>query len=216
MGRPTSVLAPQDLERVRARYQARIAEHGVSLPSLKTGGEKKQRIRHAIHSTAVPSACAEVLDIGCGLGHFYQYLRDDGRDCTYCGYDIVPEYVEDCRRRYPDARHVVRNIFEEGIEGAYDTVVMCQVLNNRYRDSDNMAVMQAALTMAFDHARVSVSVDMMSSYVDYEEPELYYYSPESIFQFAKTLTPRVTLRHDYRRFEFCIQLFHESAPDFVP
>ena len=56
----------------------------------------------------------------------------------------------------------MRNIFLEGIAGSYDTVVMSQVLNNRYHKSDNMQVMQRALDLAFQHTRVSVSVDMLS------------------------------------------------------
>jgi len=59
-------------------------------------------------------------------------------------------------------------------------------------------------------------VDMMSSYVDYQDPALYYYSPEEIFRFSKTLTRRVMLRHDYRPFEFCIQLFHASVGPYIP
>ena len=85
---------------------------------------------------------------------------------------------------------------------------MSQVLNNRYSSSDNFQVMCQAIQLAYNHSNHSVSIDMMSSYVDFENPELYYYQPEEIFKFAKSLTKKVKLLHDYRPFEFCIQLFH--------
>jgi len=89
------------------------------------------------------------------------------------------------------------------------------VLNNHYRKSDNMKVMQRALELAFEHTRVSVSVDMLSSYVDFRNPDLFYYSPEEIFRMAKAIAPRVVIRHDYRAFEFCVQLFHEEAEGYL-
>jgi hypothetical protein len=116
---------------------------------------------------------------------------------------------------YPDASFAVRNIFVDGIEGVYDTVIMSQVLNNRYEKSDNMQVMQRALELAFSHTRVSVSVDMLSTYVDFRNPELFYYSPEDIFRMAKAIAPRVLIRHDYRAFEFCVQLFHPEVEGYV-
>ena len=209
------VLDPEDLMNVVKRYQHRIAEHGPTFASLNSGSEAKQNMRHEVHASVLRGAKPSILEIGCGLGDFYRYLVQHERDCSYYGYDIVPEYVEQCCNLYPEAKFQHRNIFVDGIEGMYDTIVMSQVLNNRYQKSDNMRVMKRALELAFEHTRVSVSVDMISSYVDFRNPELFYYSPEEIFRFAKTIASRVLLRHDYRGFEFCIQLFHDGVEGYV-
>lgn len=111
---------------------------------------------------------------------------------------------------------MIRNILNDGISGTFDTIVMSQTWNNRYEESDNLTVIQLALRLAFAATRVSVSVDMLSSYADHQLPEVFYYSPEEMFAFGKTLTRRVTLRHDYRPFEFCLQLFHDTAEGYVP
>jgi tRNA G46 methylase TrmB len=208
-------LDPEDATYVVQRYQERIAEHGATFASLNSGSEAKQKMRHEVHASSLRALKPSVLEIGCGLGDFYKYLLQHHHDCSYNGYDIVPEYVEECRRLYPEATFEKRNVFLNGINGTYDTIVMSQVLNNRYRKSDNMQVMKRALELAFEHTRVSVSVDMISSYVDFQNPELFYYSPEEIFRIAKTIAPRVLLRHDYRGFEFCIQLFHEGVEGYV-
>lgn len=209
------MLSEKDVQYVKNRYIARIDQCGVTFESLNSGDIKKQNIRCKIHSAAILKENSTVLDIGCGLGYFYQYLTDHGIICNYSGYDIVPAYIEECKRLYPEAEFECRNIFNEGIEGTYDTIILSQVLNNRYRFSDNERVMQQALTLAYRHSKVSVSVDMMSKYVDFEDPELYYYSPEEIFRFAKTLCRRTLLRHDFRSFEFCIQMIHGDFGDFV-
>ena len=210
------VLSLQDAERVVQRYRDRIAEHGPTLASLNSGDAAKQRARHQVHALALRGACPSVLDVGCGLGAFYEYLQEGGRACRYTGYDIVPEYIEICKTRFPRGEFAVRNVFFDGIQGVYDTIVMSQVLNNRYEQSSNVDVMEAALRSAFAAARISVSVDMLSTYVDFKRQEVFYYSPEAIFSFAKTLCKRVVLRHDYRPFEFSVQLFHEDAEGHVP
>jgi SAM-dependent methyltransferase len=211
----TPVLDPDDVSRVIQRYQQRIAEHGATFASLNSGSEEKQAIRQWVHASALQGDRPSVLEVGCGLGDFNKYLAAQKRDCAYHGYDIVPEYIAECRREFPQSKFEVRNIFIDGIEGNYDTVVMSQVLNNRYQKSDNMQVMQRALELAFQHTRVSVSVDMLSTYVDFRNPDLFYYSPEDIFRIAKVIAPRVLIRHDYRAFEFCVQLFHLEAEGYV-
>lgn len=209
------ILDPEDVLNVVRRYQQRIAEYGTSFASLNSGSEAKQSIRHEVHASALRGAKPSILEIGCGLGDFYKFLIRNQRACSYSGYDIVPEYIEQCHRLFPEALFEQRNVFESGIDGIYDTVVMSQVLNNRYQRSDNMQVMKRALELAFAHTRVSVSVDMISSYVEFQNPELFYYSPEEIFRIAKGISSRVLLRHDYRAFEFCIQLFHEGVEGYV-
>lgn len=211
----TPVLDPDDVSWVVRRYQQRIAEHGPTFASLNSGSEAKQAIRHGVHATALRGVRPSILEIGCGLADFFKYLLEHQIDCSYHGYDVVPEYIGKCRTVHPQAKFELRNVFVEGIESTYDTVVMSQVLNNRYQKSDNLQVMQRALELAFQHTRISVSVDMLSTNVDFCNPDLFYYSPEEIFRIARKISPRVLLRHDYRAFEFCIQLFHEGVEGYI-
>lgn len=202
-GRP---IADADLATVRSRYQRRIAHDGVTPQSMNTGGEAKQRIRHAVHAELVRPH-DEVLDVGCGIGQFYAFLCDRGYRGTYHGVDIVPEYVAHCGREFPNARVELGDVFATGLRGTYDVIVASQVFNDHYRASNNPDVLRRFIGMAFDAARRAVTVDMLTSYVDFMVPELYYFPPEEVFAFAKSLTRFVRIRHDYLPFEFTIQLF---------
>ena len=211
----SSVLSQKDLAYVLERYKNRINQFGISFDSMKSGSIEKQIIRHKIHASSIKSINPEILDIGCGLGQFYIYLQEQNISCIYTGYDIVEEYINKCKLDYPDANFYERNIFEKGIDKAYDNIILSQVLNNKYSHSDNMQVMIETMKMAYEHTRIGGSIDMMSTYVDFKSEELYYYSPEEIFKEAKKITNRVLIRHDYRPFEFCIQLFHKDAEGYV-
>lgn len=209
------ILHKKDIDHIKERYQNRIGEHGLTFNSLNSGSFEKQEIRCKIHSSVIIKDNSSILDIGCGLGYFYEYLHKNEFKFNYTGYDIIPEYVEECKKRFPTSHFECRNILEEGIDGEYDTIVASQVFNNHYNFSDNLTVMKEALSLAYKHTIVSLSIDMLSVYVDYQNPDVYYYSPEEIFKFAKSIAKRVALRHDYRSFEFSIQIFHDEFGDFV-
>lgn len=210
-----SVLSQIDLAYVIERYKKRINQFGLSFDSMKSGSIEKQLIRHEIHATSIKSENPQILDIGCGLGQFYIYLQEHNINCSYTGYDILEDYITKCKQDYPTAQFFKRNIFEEGIDKKYDNIILSQVLNNKYSHSDNMSVMIETMKLAFNNSKSAVSIDMMSDYVDFKSEELYYYSPEKIFKEAKKITNRVVLRHDYRPFEFTIQLFHKEVDGYV-
>ena len=200
---------------VLARYRERILNYGVSADSLKSGSIEKQNARHEAHASIIKIENPRILDIGCGIGQFSSFLTTHGIKHQYVGYDIVEEYIAYCKANFPQGEFQLRNVFEEGIEGQFDYIFLSQVLNNRFRDSDNNMVMKEMIRICLKHIRIGLSIDMMSKYVDYQSEELFYYSPEEMFSFAKSLKKRVLLRHDFRPFEFCLQIFNDDAPGFV-
>jgi tRNA G46 methylase TrmB len=202
-----SLLHPDDAKLFMQRY-ARMAEQGINETPRRYANEKNQSLRQAVHAMALQGERPSILEVGCGIGSFYKHLMRRERDFLYCGYDVLPENVAECKRNFPLGRFEVRNVFFEGIKGTFDTVVISQLLNNRYQKSDNMKIMHMALELAFKHSRVSASVDMLSDSFQFRNSEWFYYSPMEIFRFAKTITDRVVIRHDYMDSEFCIQLFH--------
>ena len=209
------VLHEQDAQYVINRYINRIKEHGLTADSLKSGSNEKQDIRHAVHISSLRSEQPNVLDIGCGMASFLQFMNTQHIVCNYTGYDIVSEYIEYCKKTFITSKFELCNVFEDGINGTYDNIILSQVLNNKYSLSDNMEVMQRMMTMCYEHCNIGFSIDMMSDYVDFKSEELYYYNPEKIFAFAKTLSKRVIIRHDYRPYEFCVQVFKPDAAGFV-
>jgi SAM-dependent methyltransferase len=205
------MIRDEDKDRIVARYSDRFREFGIDRRTLNTGNGEKHRIQHEVHASIGDLRGKTVLDIGCGLAHYYDFLCARDLAVNYIGYDIVPSFIEVNRDRFPEATFEVRDIFTEGIAHSADYVVMCQVFNNRYADSDNDRVVQDAIARALAAARIGVSIDMLTSYVNYEEPHLFYFSPEKMFAFAKSLTPFVRLRHDYLRFDFTLFLYKQGT-----
>jgi len=193
------------------RYTERFKKYGIDFRTLNPGSEEKQRIQHSIHSSIGELNNRTILDIGCGLASYYEFLLSKGFKVNYIGYDIVEPFIECNRERFPEAHFETRDIFREGIVHSADYVCMCQVFNNKYDAIDNEEVVKKAIALAFDAARIGISIDMLTKYVNYEVEGLYYFLPENLFSYAKSLTRFVMLRHDYLPFDFTLFLYKDRT-----
>lgn len=92
-------------------YQDNIKKHGYSAETLFYSDEELHAakiIQYATLAHRIWSGCPSVLDIGCGYGSIIPFLPQ----CSYAGIDVVPEFVEEARRRYPGRRLEVKDIYE--------------------------------------------------------------------------------------------------------
>jgi cephalosporin hydroxylase len=207
----TASLSDRDRAELVGRYRARFDHHGVDFRSLNVGDPAKYARQHAIHAAVGHLDGTTILDVGCGLAHFYEYLRTQSLNIRYIGYDVVDSFVASNSRRFPEATFRLIDISRDEIADRCDYIVMCQVFNNKYRDADNVTVVEGVIRKAFLATARGVSIDMLSTYVSRREDNLFYYSPEQIFGFAKTLTPYVSLLHGYVEHHFTVQLFKQRS-----
>jgi trans-aconitate methyltransferase len=148
-----------------------------------------------------------VLDIGCGFGDFFGYLQYKKIKVDYHGIDINEKFLDLAREKYPKALFEVRDIQTNKIKKKYDWVVATGITNY----ATNYNYLKKILEEMFKISKKGVVMDFITDYVDYKDKDIFYSSPEKMFQYAKNLTKRVTLRHDYIPFEFCLYLFKNDS-----
>lgn len=144
-----------------------------------------------------------ILDIGCGFGDFFSYLKFRKIKSKYYGVDINSDFIEIAKKIHPDGFFEVRDLQKKRISKRFDWGVAVGITNHAvtYLHLKNM------LKEMFNLCRKGVAMDFISNYVDYKKKDIFYSSPEIMFKFAKTLTKRVILRHDYMPYEFCLYLY---------
>lgn len=191
------------------RYEQRLQQHGKSAQALGWKDQKQQWLRFDMLSQIAPLAGTKILDVGCGFGDFYIYLKEKGINVDYVGYDIVPSLLDIAREQASDARFELRDITTEAPTETFDYVFSSGILNHKIED--NLAFARTLIAKCFKCATKGTAINMMTSYVDFCDDYLYYYSPEEMFSFVKSLTRFVTLRHDYALYEFTLHLYHEKG-----
>ena len=207
----SSTISEADRTAIVASYSERLAKHGVAEQTRNPGRGNRRRVQHEVHASVGDLRGKTVLDLGCGLATFYAYLKAQGIHVRYVGYDIVEPFIASNRARFPEASFKLSDVSCDPITDRAGFAILCQVFNNRYAAANNDEVVKHLTAKAFAAVSTAVSLDLRTNYVSYEEPGLYYYSPEEMFSFAKSLTPFVKLRHDYLPYDFTLTLFKEAT-----
>ncbi len=91
-----------------------------------------------------------VLDVGCGLGHLYEYVTKLRPDIEYLGLDQSADILERARARYPSAKFKRGNIYDMNLP-KFDTVACLDVLHHQ-------PALDPALLILLKHARKALIV----------------------------------------------------------
>jgi len=208
-----SSIHTEALKQLDAHYTARVKEHGDAPAAVQWRDRATQERRMAILAEVGVLRTAKLLDFACGTGHLLTFLREHlDFSGEYVGYDLSEAMLDLARQKHPEARFERRNIFEQGLPEDFDFILVSGVFNNRV--DDNQGMMHDTLSILFPHIRRALAFNALSCYVDHRVPELSYISPEDVFSFCmRTLSPNVTLRHDYdvregvAPFEFAVYVY---------
>jgi SAM-dependent methyltransferase len=188
--------ADADLERLRAHYDGLVRRHGSDPAGAQYSDRATQEKRFEVLTEVGDLADAAILDYGCGTGSLLAFLRVRGYRGDFCGQDISPEAIAVARDRFPDARFEVGAVAADTAGEPVDYAFVSGVFNNLV--TDNWSMLTHGLSTLYGLARKAVAFNALSTYVDYKDSGLYYADPLEVFDFCKsTLSPFVTLRHDY-------------------
>ena len=92
-----------DKKQLESRYIGRLYSQGAVPAAL---GEPKRRQNYYFHfllDAPQFEASDSILDVGCGYGDLFAFLRDRGWRGRYVGIDIVPALIEAGHSKYPGA-----------------------------------------------------------------------------------------------------------------
>lgn len=201
-----------DKERIIERYNKRIAKFGNTIEALASGSDERRNMRFQVLMDCGIQKGDKILDLGCGFGDLYKFLRstfgDDGFE--YVGIDINPTIIEGAKERFPDVDFRVLDILEDKMEERFDYIVSTSSFNLKLSDTDNYTFAQKMFEKCYEYSNKGVAIDFLTEYVDFRSSEdAFYYSPERLFSIAKGITKCVMLRHDYPLFEFCVYLYQD-------
>lgn len=194
-------------------YRALLHKYGDSAESAQYSNRESQERRFEYLIQIGPLEGMRVLDFGCGTAHLAAYFKTKKIHVNYTGVDIVDEFLPVACAKHPEHRF---GQLEDFLGERFDYVFVSGVFNNRRRN--NRRFYQECVRILFDRCDHGLAFNMMSTYVDYTDKNLFYESPERAFSFVKKeITPFVILRHDYQvkpgviPFEFIIYAYRRTA-----
>lgn len=170
--------------------------------------KKSQFLRFQILSEIADLNNKSILDVGCGLGEFYNYLNLHRINVKYHGIDLSDKFIEKAKSLYPDGHFEQSDILTK-YNKKFDYIISSGIFNvkNDLTMSYFTIYIKKTIKKMYDLCIQGVAFNMITTYVDFKVDSLYYSDPCKVFKFCKKITPYVVLRHDYPLFEYTIYLF---------
>ncbi len=195
-----------DITKAADLYNARFNQHGRGVQAVGWGSEESQNLRFEVLFRGLDLAGKTILDVGCGLADLIPFLakRTDG-NFQYIGIDVAEKFIEDARIAFGKSGREfhVGDIFSV-IVPQVDIAVLSGALSLKVSGVESYAY--ETMKRMFDLSRKASCLNFLSTYVDYELNKNQHYQPETVFGWAKRLSKRVNLIHDYPLYEFTIQM----------
>ncbi len=194
------------LNRLTTFYDQNVKKYNNDIKSVAWGSKESQQKRFEILSQIGDLEGRSLLDVGCGLGDFYGWLRNKYSDVHYTGIDITSSMINMALNNYPEIKFKVQNILElKKIQSAYDYVFTSGIFNRRIPRHKHF-VMNMIVRM-FELCRKGIAFNIMSTRADFMEEGEYYADPAKMLDFCLSISRKAALRHDYMPHDFTVYLY---------
>lgn len=208
---------PKTLDGIRHLYEDNLATHGTTSKSVGWRDEASQRLRFERLARVIDrqAGAFTVNDWGCGYGAMFAYLDEAFRTAMshYTGYDISAEMLAAAAARCDAARATFINSADVTSDADYTFV--SGTFNVRLKASDDEwdAYIRSHLEAMYAKSRRGLAFNLLTSYVDWKQDDLFYADPGRFVDFCKRhLSRYVTLIHDYQLFEWTILVTRDARP----
>jgi SAM-dependent methyltransferase len=208
---------PFDYGRVHEFYREFLAEHHDDARKVAWRSKYGQELRFETLLEAWDDpGPASLLDVGCGLGDLFGYLRATGRQVEYLGIDIVPQMVDAARARHPDGRFEVCNLLEETPDPAsFDLVLASGTLTVPVPKQELFVQRSLQRMLELSGGAVAVNLQSTRSFqqnpLAAEDPDLYHVDPLRLYAMCRRMCRWTTLREDMLTSDVVIYMYPRYA-----
>jgi SAM-dependent methyltransferase len=194
-------------QKILRYYSNLLKEYGYDPRSIGWGYKKgKQSTRFEILCQIGNLSHSSMLDVGCGFGDLYGYLKYKKIQLNYLGVDINEKLLDIAKQIYPQIKVEVKDIEQKKFTRKFDWILASGITSH----SASYPYLRDVISKMFMICKKGMAMNFVSDKVDFRTKGLFYSSPEKIMSIAFTLSNRVVLRHDYMPYEFTVYIYKNN------
>ena len=191
-------------EIVKDFFNKLVEKHGYSPKSLAYSGEKSQKIKfNIVTEVGIEDNCS-VLDVGCGFGDYFNYLKQQGiKNVKYCGIDISNKIVDFAKEKNSSVNVIQGNVLDFLNDEKFDYVISLGL--NCVKTGYNWETLTQLLDKMWKLSKKGIAYNAVSTFSETSPRKIYFVSPAKVIDYIMTnLTYKVVFRHDYMPHDFTI------------
>ncbi len=191
-------------EIIKDFFNKLVEKHGYSPKSLAYSGEKSQKIKfNIVTKVGIEDNCS-VLDVGCGFGDYFNYLKQQGiKNVKYCGIDISNKIVDLAKEKNSLVNVIQGNVLDLSDDEKYDYVISLGF--NCVKTGTNWETLTQVLDKMWKLSKKGIAYNAVSTFSETSPRKIYFVSPAKVIDYImNNLTYKVVFRHDYMPHDFTI------------
>lgn len=200
----------QEVAEAEQTYSKAFEENGETHASVRWATKEGQERRFEVLAQIGDLEGAIILDVGCGLGHFREWLTERSIHVSYTGLDITGRLIDQARMRAPQCEFILDSILSHDFQGRKFDYVFASGLFADYPKGGIHWMTQAIASM-WSLCNKGLAFNSLSLWTNVREFGELHADPAETINFCHTLTDWVTLRHDYHPRDFTVFMRHEKA-----
>jgi SAM-dependent methyltransferase len=200
----------ETLNKIEKLYTDNLNNHGDSSKAVGWNTDKCQNMRFQKLSSVIDNIqeSHSINDYGCGYGGHLQYLEKMNYKINhYNGYDISQPMLEQAKNNLSDSKYNIELFNVPKINTIADYTFVSGTFNVRFGSNDKSweKFIKTTLNEINNYSTKGFSFNLLSTYVDYQDTNLFYGDPCYWFDYCKTnFSTKVSLLHDYPLYEWTI------------
>lgn len=159
-----------------------------------------------------------ILDVGCGIGHFYQFLKEnkliDTLKITYKGIDISKKMIDFARKKFPGVEFEVIDLVDDKFDEKFDYVFCSGVFNLRMAELEpHYDSVRQMISRMFNLCNCGLSVNFLAKSAAYflpdekdHEDRYVFFPEEEVIKWVRAVWPQYILRKDYHPGDFTVYM----------
>ena len=203
------IIKMNEIDKVKSIYTKLFKKNKHSYLSLNWGSVAGQELRFEILSQISNLNKKNILDVGCGLGDFYNFLIKNDKIINYTGVDITSDLIEAASEKYGKNLFSCDDFLLDTTykKNSFDYVFASGIFAT-YTDNP-IDIYRKFVTRMFDLCKKGIAFNSLSSWAKIKDGDEYYADPIEIITLCKTFTDKIIFRHDYHPRDFTIFLYKD-------
>lgn len=145
-----------------------------------------------------------LLDIGCGLGDFYFYLKSNFSLFHYTGIDISDDLINSAELKYPEAQFRKVEV-SEVLDGVYNYAFASGVFSLRVEDYE--CKYMNTIKQGYDKITQGFAFNMLKKGKHPEDDIHVTWNPDQVIKTCKKYCSKMKLIEGYLDYDFTIYLY---------
>lgn len=194
-------------QRIRHHYLPRIDGVRENYDVVDWSSAEAQQARFAVLADNVPLEGRSLLDVGCGLGDLWAYLKERGISVDYRGVDLLAEMVAAATRLNPDGKFICGDIFDPDDRAVspaerFDVVFCSGMLNLDL--GNNHEFLPDALRRMLELSSGYMVVNLLHARSERRYPHCAYHAPEAVLKILEPMDCSAGLIDNYLPNDFTV------------